>query len=93
MGTDSARRGLAGGRRPPELYLDLSPYVAGEDTRLFDDVPKSYRLDLVSSTPFRNGTVGLHYRRPPLTKRAARVGLRDRRRAAVAECANDVSWH
>jgi hypothetical protein len=42
----------------------LSPYVAGEDTRLFDDVPKFYRLDLVSSTPFSNGTVGLHYRRP-----------------------------
>jgi hypothetical protein len=32
-------------------------------TRLFDDVPKSYRLDLVSSTEFSNGTVGLHYRR------------------------------
>jgi hypothetical protein len=25
------------------------PYVAGEGTRLFDDVPKSYRLDLISS--------------------------------------------
>jgi hypothetical protein len=36
---------------------------AGEGTRLFDDVPKSYRLDLVSSTEFSNGTVGLHYRR------------------------------
>jgi hypothetical protein len=35
----------------------------GEGTRLFDDVPKSYRLDLVSSTAFSNGTVGLHYRR------------------------------
>ena len=39
------------------------PYVAGEGTRLFEDVPKSYRLDLVSSTEFSNGTVGLHYRR------------------------------
>jgi dihydrofolate reductase len=46
-----------------EFRLDLHPYVAGEGTRLFDDVPKSYRLDLVSSTAFSNGTVGLHYRR------------------------------
>ena len=47
-----------------EFRLDLHPYVAGEGTRLFnDDVPKSYRLDLVSSTEFSNGTVGLHYRR------------------------------
>ena len=51
-----------------EFRLDLHPYVAGEyvageGTRLFDDVPKSYRLDLVSSTAFSNGTVGLQYRR------------------------------
>jgi dihydrofolate reductase len=46
-----------------EFYLDLHPYVAGEGTRLFDDVSKSYRLDLASSTAFSNGTVGLHYRR------------------------------
>ena len=46
-----------------EFRLDLHPYVAGEDTRLFDDVPKSSRLDLVSSTAFSNGTVGLQYRR------------------------------
>ena len=46
-----------------EFRLDLHPYVAGEGTRLFDDVPKSYRLDLVSSTEFSNGTVGLQYRR------------------------------
>jgi hypothetical protein len=32
-----------------EFRLDLHPYVAGEWTRLFDDVAKSYRLDLVSS--------------------------------------------
>jgi hypothetical protein len=43
-----------------EFRLDLYPYVAGEGTRLFDDVPQSYRLDLVSSTSFSNGTVGLH---------------------------------
>jgi dihydrofolate reductase len=46
-----------------EFHLDLFPYVAGEGTRVFDDVPKSYRLDLVSSTAWSNGTVGLHYRR------------------------------
>jgi dihydrofolate reductase len=46
-----------------EFRLDLHPWVAGEGTRLFDDVPKSYRLDLVSSTAFSNGIVGLQYRR------------------------------
>ena len=46
-----------------ELRVDLHPYVAGRGTRLFDGVPSSYRLDLVSSTPFRNGIVGLQYRR------------------------------
>ena len=46
-----------------EFRLDLHPYVAGEGTRLFEDVPKSNRLDLVSSTEFSNGTVGLQYRR------------------------------
>lgn len=30
---------------------------------LFDDVPKSYQLNLVSSTAWSNGTVGLHCRR------------------------------
>ena len=46
-----------------EFRLDLYPYVAGEGTRLFDDVPQSYRLDLISSTAFSNGTVGLRYHR------------------------------
>ena len=46
-----------------EFHLDLFPYVAGEGTRLFDDVPKSYRLDLVSSTASSNGIVELQYRR------------------------------
>ena len=42
-----------------DVRLELYPYVAGEGTRLFnDDVPKSYRRDLVSSTAFRNGIVG-----------------------------------
>jgi len=46
-----------------EFHLDLFPYVAGEGTRLFDGDPKSYQLDLVSSTAWSSGTVGLHYRR------------------------------
>ena len=46
-----------------EFHVDLFPYVAGEGTRLFDGDPRSYQLDLVSSTAWSNGTVGLHYRR------------------------------
>ena len=46
-----------------EFLLDLHPYVAGEGTRLFDDNPESYRLDLVSNTAFSDGIVGLQYRR------------------------------
>jgi dihydrofolate reductase len=46
-----------------ELRLDVHPHLAGEGTRLFDGVPKSYRLDLVSNAAFSNGTVGLQYRR------------------------------
>jgi dihydrofolate reductase len=46
-----------------EFHLALFPYVTGEGTRLFDDVPKSYRLDLVSSTASSNGILDLRYRR------------------------------
>ena len=46
-----------------EFHVELFPYVAGEGTRLFDGDPKSYQLDLVSSTAWSNGSVGLHYRR------------------------------
>jgi dihydrofolate reductase len=46
-----------------ELRVDLYPYVAGEGTRLFEDVPPSYRLDLVSSHATNNGIVQLRYRR------------------------------
>jgi dihydrofolate reductase len=45
------------------FYLDLMPYMAGEGRRLFDDVGKYGPLDLVSSTTFSNGTLGLEYRR------------------------------
>ena len=41
----------------------MFPYVAGEGTRLFDGVPKSYRLNLVSSTATSNRILQLQYRR------------------------------
>lgn len=46
-----------------ELQVTLFPYVAGKGTRLFDGVPGSYPLDLVSSTPSSNGVLELRYRR------------------------------
>jgi dihydrofolate reductase len=46
-----------------ELWLSLFPYIAGEGTRLFDGVPRSYQLDLVSTTASSNGIVDLRYRR------------------------------
>jgi dihydrofolate reductase len=46
-----------------ELRLSLFPYVAGEGTRLFDGVPESYRLDLISSAASRSGIVELKYGR------------------------------
>jgi dihydrofolate reductase len=46
-----------------ELQVSMFPYVAGEGTRLFDGVPESYRLDLVSSTASGSGIVELRYRR------------------------------
>ena len=46
-----------------ELRVSVFPYVAGEGTRLFDGVPSSYRLDLVSSTASGSGILELRYRR------------------------------
>jgi dihydrofolate reductase len=46
-----------------EVHVSMFPYVAGEGTRLFDGVPKSYRLDLVESTASTSGIVELQYRR------------------------------
>jgi dihydrofolate reductase len=46
-----------------EVQLSVFPYVAGEGTRLFDGVPRSYRLDLVSSTASKSGILELQYRR------------------------------
>lgn len=47
-----------------EWYLDLHPFVAGTGTRLFEEASTDYPLELVSSTGFDNGIVGLHLRRP-----------------------------
>ncbi len=46
-----------------ELRLSMFPYIAGEGTRLFDGVPTSYQLDLVSSDASSNGIVELRYLR------------------------------
>jgi dihydrofolate reductase len=47
-----------------EWHLGLHPWIANEGTQLFDDVPPSYRLDLVKSTPFATtGVLELQYRR------------------------------
>ena len=47
-----------------EWHLGLHPYVADEGTRLFENVPHDYRLDLISSTPFgKTGVLELQYRR------------------------------
>jgi len=45
------------------IYLDLIPYVAGEGPRLFDNVGKYGRFDLISSTTLSNGALSLEYRR------------------------------
>jgi hypothetical protein len=69
MACSAHSRRLASGRGPKpngllidEFHVELFPYAAREGTRLFDDDPKSYQLELVSSTAWSNGTVGLHYR-------------------------------
>jgi dihydrofolate reductase len=46
-----------------EFQVSLFPYVAGDGTRLFDGFPKSYRLDLVSSTASTSGILKLEYGR------------------------------
>ena len=45
-----------------ELWVSLFPYIAGEGTRIFDGVPKSYELQLISTT-VHNGIVELRYQR------------------------------
>jgi dihydrofolate reductase len=46
-----------------ELWLSVFPYIAGEGTRIFDGVPESYELQLVSHTASSSGIVELRYER------------------------------
>lgn len=46
-----------------EFQVSMFPYLAGEGTRLFDGVPRSCQLDLVSSTASSSGIIELQYRR------------------------------
>jgi dihydrofolate reductase len=47
-----------------EIRLSVFPYLVGNGQTLFADLPKSRPLELVSSTSFGNGVLGLVYRRP-----------------------------
>ena len=46
-----------------EYRITVFPYLAGTGTRLFDDITKSPRLELMSAIPFKNGTMEITYRR------------------------------
>jgi dihydrofolate reductase len=46
-----------------ELHMSMFPYVAGEGTRLFEGVPSSYQLELISSTASPSGIMELRYQR------------------------------
>jgi dihydrofolate reductase len=46
-----------------EYRITIFPYLAGTGTRLFDDITKSPRLELMSAIPFKNGTTEITYRR------------------------------
>ena len=47
-----------------EIHISMFPYVSGQGTRLFDGVPSSYELELISATPSPSGILELQYRRP-----------------------------
>ena len=46
-----------------EYRITVFPYLAGSGTRLFEDVTKSPRLDLVSAIPFKDGVLEVTCRR------------------------------
>jgi dihydrofolate reductase len=46
-----------------EYHITVFPYLAGTGARLFDDITKSPRLELISAIPFKNGTMEVTYRR------------------------------
>jgi dihydrofolate reductase len=45
-----------------ELSLNICPVVLGSGMRLFDDMPGRIRLDLVRSSTFKTGVLGVTYR-------------------------------
>lgn len=46
-----------------ELHVSMFPYISGEGTRIFDGVPSSYQLELISNTHSPSGIVELRFRR------------------------------
>lgn len=46
-----------------EYRITVFPYLAGTGTRLFDDITKSPRLELISAIPFKGGCLEVTYRR------------------------------
>ena len=46
-----------------EYRITVFPYLAGSGARLFADLTKPPRLELVSSIPFKNGALEVTYRR------------------------------
>ena len=46
-----------------DFHVSMYPYVADKGTQMFDDVPESYRLDLVACVPSSGGVLELHLRR------------------------------
>jgi dihydrofolate reductase len=46
-----------------EFRISMYPFIAEAGTRLFDDLPAAYGLELVSAVPDEGGVLELHYRR------------------------------
>jgi dihydrofolate reductase len=46
-----------------EYRITVFPYLAGTGARLFGDITQPPRLEFVSVTPFKNGTIEVTYRR------------------------------
>ena len=62
-GAASGSGGRSAARPDRRAPAELVPLRCGRGTRLFDGVPNSYRLDLVSSAAPGSGIVELLYRR------------------------------
>jgi dihydrofolate reductase len=46
-----------------EFRISMYPFITERGTRLFEDVPDGYALELVSAVPDEGGVLELHYRR------------------------------